>query len=155
VAAVLGLALLPAVAARAGFPASQIERDQVELSTVPVARGVLLPKGLDDQMKATGARLAVESEAGTLYLATPEAGFYYLVAGIENPTPYDYPLATALGRDGEDELIEAVTSGRLETVCMRLAGYGSLVPRRFVRTVTSTMKRSETIGPCNLYRQRR
>ena len=39
-------------------------------------------------------------------LLLPNASLLYLTSGIENPTPHDYPLLTAIRRQGQLETIE-------------------------------------------------
>ena len=51
-------------------------------------------------------------------LLLPNASLLYLTSGVENPTPHDYPLLTAIRRDGQLETIEQLQSGALRRVCL-------------------------------------
>ena len=63
-------------------------------------------------------------------LVVPEAGFYYLVTGLANPSPFDYPLATAFGRHGLELLVDSLSQKRLNTVCLRSLEQTSLAALR-------------------------
>jgi hypothetical protein len=54
-----------------------------------------------------------------VFLLDVEAGFYYLTAGLRNPTPYDYPLTTVLGAYGREEVGRLAMEGRIPMVVVR------------------------------------
>jgi len=77
---------------------------------LPHARGLgvpLRPGELDAIAKVRDAT------GGTVFVYSPDASHIYLYGGLRNPTPYDFPIRTALGRSGEADLAAAVRAGRL------------------------------------------
>ena len=89
---------------------------------------------------------------GPLFLATSKAGFYYLLSGVPNPTPFDYPLATAFGRTGQEELVARIRRGEIAAVCLGFSGGGDLTPRPVVDAVRTTMKPGLPMPLCRVYR---
>ena len=53
---------------------------------------------------------------GRTFLLVPDAGLYYLITGMRNPTPYDYPYVTAFGRNGEAQTAAAIRRGEITKV---------------------------------------
>ena len=100
----------------------------------------------------TAFTLARAGADGPLFLATPEAGFYYLLADVPNPTPFDYPLATAFGRTGQEELAARIRRGDLDAACLGFQGAGDLTPWPVVNAIRSTMERGERTAICRVYR---
>ena len=74
-------------------------------------------------------------------LLLPNASLLYLTSGVENPTPHDYPLLTAIRRDGQLETIEQLQSGALRRVCLgSFDGDPSMRPRRLVDFARSELR---------------
>jgi hypothetical protein len=86
----------------------------------------------------------------TLLLA-PDASLYYLVSGLKNPTPFDYPLLTTFGRRGMNEVMMALDEGRIRAVCLKKLDW-VLAPVELERYVASTLHWVGSAGPCDLYR---
>ena len=134
------------------WPALQaIDRD-AHLSTLPHMRGVLLDPARERRIGRTADSLAEAGAGGALFLATPEAGFYYLVSGVENPTPYDFPLATAFGRTGQAVLSERIRAGGIDAVCLGYRRLGDLTPWLLVHAVKTSLEPAERTAACRLYR---
>lgn len=79
------------------------------------------------------------------------------MAGLKNPTPFDYPLATAFGRKGESEVVAAISRRQICTVCLDSRGLSPLTPLRpviLVRYVQEHMELSRDLGFCTLHRTR-
>jgi hypothetical protein len=91
---------------------------------------------------------------GEVFLLIPDAAVYYLLSGLRNPTPFDYPEIQTLGIDGEDKLIEAIGRGQIRTVCAGAAADRPLTPLKLLRHVERNMKREAGLGFCVLYRGR-
>jgi hypothetical protein len=123
------------------------------LSTLPQTRGVLIDPGREETMRETSREIARAAGDGPLFLATREAGFYYLLADVRNPTPFDFPLATAFGRTGQDELVADIKRGELATVCLGITRAGDLTPFRLVYAVKTTMEPGERTPACRFYRR--
>ena len=85
-------------------------------SALPHLSGVLLPKAREAELAADADALRGAAAGEPLFLLMPDAGLYYLVSGLTNPTPFDYPLATAFGRTGEADLATAIEAGRVTRV---------------------------------------
>jgi hypothetical protein len=119
-------------------------------SSLPHLRHVLIPRTREAELSAHAAALREEARGGSLFLLVPNAGLYYLVSGVKNPTPFDYPLGTAFGRTGEDELSDAVASGRVRRLCMTPVE-GTMAPERLQRAVLAGLQRRADLGPCTLY----
>lgn len=153
VAIAAAVVLVPGVLVRAAWPALQVVDGGARLSTLPQARGVLIDPGREETMRETSREIARAAEDGPLFLATREAGFYYLLADVRNPTPFDFPLATAFGRTGQDELVADIKRGELATVCLGITRAGDLTPFRLVYAVKTTMEPSERTPACRFYRR--
>jgi 4-amino-4-deoxy-L-arabinose transferase-like glycosyltransferase len=151
-AAGIALVLAPGVVVVAAWPAIQAERG-ARPSDLPFARGVLLDPVREERMRETAFVLSRAGADGPLFLATPEAGFYSLLSGVPNPTPYDYPLATAFGRTGQAELVAQIRRGELDAVCLGIRRAGDLTPWRIVHTVRTTMEPGERTPACRVYRR--
>ncbi|MBI4758740.1 MAG: hypothetical protein HY783_07040 [Chloroflexi bacterium] len=89
-----------------------------------------------------------------LFILSPSAGLYYLVTGLKNPTPFDYPLVTAFGQSGQAEVIAAIKQQRIRSVCLTPLGSDHLKPALLESYVQDNMERSHDIGFCTLYRNR-
>ena len=86
------------------------------------------------------------------YLITMHAGFYYLTTGLVNPTPFDYPAASAFGRHGESALIGALRRREIPEACLD-PEYESifLAPRVLPPFVRREMRAAGNLGACTLY----
>jgi hypothetical protein len=129
----------------ATFPGGAIRR-----AALPHLRGVpIAPRDhalLEADVAALGTLVAAGAPA---WLISHRAGLYYLLAGIRNPTPYDYPLITALGRTGQAGMIAALDRGAIPLVCvdrLRLPGDKTLWPAQVVEHVRRTMRLRGTAG---------
>jgi hypothetical protein len=142
-------------AGRVAPPLSGLIFGDHRLSTMPHFRGVLVDGSDQAAMLNRAAAQVQESETARPFLLSPQAGFYYLLSGLENPTPYDYPLATAFGREGIEETVAAIEAGRIREVCIEpLAGLGidRLRAVHLERSVRATMSPVADVGFCTLYR---
>ena len=151
-AAVVALVILaPAALARGLGPVVQLAQDTTRLSDLPHTRGVAVEPAVENRLAGTADALA--AEPGPVFLATSEAGILYLVSGVENVTPFDYPLASAFGPDGEEELAADIESGRFAAVCMNFTADTDLVPRRLVEAIERSLVPGEDLGACRIYRR--
>ena len=74
---------------------------------------------------------------GTVFLLRPDAAVWYLATGLRNPTPYDYPLASPFGPDGQQQLAANLASGRVRYCCWSPANAGALSPVHLEEYVAS------------------
>jgi len=95
--------------------------------------------------------LVAAAQRGPIFLLTLEAGFYYLVSGVHNPTSIDYPLVASMGKDGEDRLISAIRSGSVPRVCVRSYPDPLLRPAKLEEYVKTELVFQGDLGFCDLY----
>lgn len=138
-------------------PVVKLASGNYQLSTLPHFRGVLMQVAQHTELRTYAKTLAEVMAGDQPLLLSPHAGFYYLSTGLKNPTPFDYPLVTAFGRQGEAEVMAAISRHEIQTVCLdsqysqQLSG---LRPVRLERYVREHMERSGEVGFCTLYRVR-
>jgi 4-amino-4-deoxy-L-arabinose transferase-like glycosyltransferase len=148
----LALALAPAAFARVGWPLVEAARGDLEPSGIAHFEGPLVHPADEDEIEGAAAELRSEGGGGDLFLLTPEAGFWYLASGLANPTPYDYPLVTAMGRDGEQDVVARIERGEIDAVCVDLADVGPLEPTALLQHVEREMRPTADTGACRVYR---
>jgi hypothetical protein len=93
----------------------------------------------------------------SMFLVAPEAGFLYLAAGIENPTPHDFPAASSIGVEQADALGRAVIDGRVRRACFfdrDVYGASGLWPADAVRALQRQMRPAGSLGPCRVWVRR-
>jgi hypothetical protein len=65
---------------------------------------------------------------GRVFLLRPDASVWYLATGLRNPTPYDYPLASTFGPNGQQVLSANLASGQVRFCCWAPSHAGRLAP---------------------------
>jgi 4-amino-4-deoxy-L-arabinose transferase-like glycosyltransferase len=150
-ALVLLVVFAPAALARGLGPVVQLAQDTTTLSSLPHTRGVAIEPAVEERLALTADALA--AEPGPVFLATSEAGILYLVSGVENVTPYDYPLATTFGNDGEERLAQEIEQGRFAAVCLNFSAETDLMPNRLVEAIENSLVPGEDTGACRIYRR--
>jgi hypothetical protein len=127
--------------------------EQYVWSTLPHFRYWLMSV-TEQEVARKQAQALVEAAAGEpLFILQPAASFSYLVTGLKNPTPFDYPLVTAFGTKGEEEVMAAIASRRLRRVCWQRVN-GPLAPARLERYVEENLEQEKQLGWCAIYRVR-
>ncbi len=117
---------------------------------LPHLRYVLMPHARAMELAAEAEAMRTAAASGRLFLLVPNAGLYYLISGVRNPTPFDYPLGTAFGRAGEADLVRAVSDGRLRRVCMTTVT-GRMAAERLQDAVVTSLRPAADLGACILY----
>jgi hypothetical protein len=135
-------------------PIGQMASGNMRVSTLPHFRGVWIPAAMEDDLALRARRLSAAAAGEHPFLLIPEAGIYYLLTGLRNPTPYDYPYVTTFGPRGERDVIASIEQGRLTSVCFAARGPAALRPIEISRYVEERMARGEDAGACTLYRRR-
>ena len=79
------------------------------------------------EVLAGGSELR-ELTGGTVFLLRPDAAVWYLATGLLNPTPYDYPLASPFGPEGQQVLRGNLASGKVRYCCWTPSRAGALTP---------------------------
>jgi hypothetical protein len=138
------------VVVRLGASAHALTDQQRVWSDLPHLRYVLMPAPRAASLDAEARALHAAAPGGRLFLLTPNAGLYYLVSGVTNPTPFDYPLVTAFGLSGEADLARSIAGGGLRDVCMTPIA-GPLAPERLQRAVVAHMSATADLAVCTLY----
>jgi hypothetical protein len=123
-------------------------------SRVPHHRGLLEPRIIHDRLEYSLHNLNVFPHDGRTFFIAPYAGLYYLVGGLRNPTPYDYPYAVALGRNGDAEIERAIGDGRIARVCMDRSGIPGLKAYELENYVQHNMVRQPVPDFCQQYTRR-
>lgn len=90
-----------------------------------------------------------------LFILSPDAGFLYLAGGTTDPTPYDYPLITAFGSHGEEDVMDAIARGEIRKVLVDVSSSTSgLAASRLQEYVQKNMTPAEPDAGFILYRSR-
>jgi hypothetical protein len=146
--------LIAGAAGALAKPFAAAAQEHYALAGLPHFHGVLMPPEAREETREHAARLKQAVPEGEVFLLIPDAAVYYLLSGLRNPTPFDYPEIQTLGIDGEDKLIEAIGRGQIRTVCAGAAADRPLTPLKLLRHVERNMKREAGLGFCVLYRGR-
>ncbi len=134
------------------LPAARVLSGGWVWSDLPHFRGVLLPADRVEVAREVAEALGRPLRDGQVFVASDWAAFYYLVSDGRNPTPYDFPLSTAMGLGGEDQVVEAVAGGQIPLVAVCDSLWSSrLAPRKVLAHVSSAMVPLGRAGPCELF----
>ena len=125
-----------------------------ERSTLPHFRGVWLTKKEHAQLHRYATLLQAATEGEQTFLLSSQAAFYYLTAGLDNPTPFDYPLETAFGLHGQADVMAAIRAGQLQWVCLKRAPRYQMAAHRLAQFVVDHMDQVTDLKVCTLYRTR-
>ena len=123
-------------------------------SQIPRHRGVFQPRVVHDGLARNLRVLGVMPRDGHTFFIAPYAGFYYMVGGLHNPTPYDYPYSVALGLDGVNEIERDITDGRIVRVCVDRGGIPQLKAYDLEQWVQTSMDRQAVPDFCEQYTRR-
>jgi hypothetical protein len=141
----LGVGLLVAL------PAADLATGASVVSDFPHFAGPVIPATTADRAAREASGLhSIGIRGGPLFLLMSPAGFYYLVTGLENPTPFDFPLATTFGDHGKSLVARMIKAGRIRSVCESLPR-GSLRPRVLTRFVKNHLRSVGEVGSCTLF----
>jgi hypothetical protein len=135
--------------------ARRVLSEDYALLRLPHFEFVMLRRSEIAQLQRNREALVAAANGEPVFLLTSDAGFYYLVSGIRNPTPIDYPLVASMGRDGEGRLIGAIRSRHLPLVCVRPFPDPLLRPARLEKYVQTEMHFVSHLGFCDLYQAAR
>lgn len=134
-------------------PLVKISTGNYQLSTLPHFRGVLINTDKQKEIYSLAPSLTKEASNEQAFILSPHAGFYYLVSGLKNPTSFDYPLATAFGRNGESEVMAAISRREIHPVFLDSQWPSpALRPVVLETYVQEHMERSRDFGEFTLYR---
>ncbi len=123
-----------------------------ERSTLPHFGGVWLTKEEHAKLQRYATTLRAATEGEQPFLLSSQAAFYYLAAGLDNPTPFDYPLETAFGLHGQADVMAAIREGRIRWVCLKHAPRYQMAAHRLAQFVIDHMEQAADLKSCTLYR---
>jgi len=149
----VGAALALALVGQLVLPVVRLARGDLVLALRPHFRGALLPASWVQKAELQAPRLRALASNSPGFLLSPFAGFWYLAADIQNPTPFDYPMSTAFGRHGEEQVVHALENGHIGWVCWQ-EGSWPLKPQRLERYLAEAWQAGEDLGDCRVYRPR-
>ena len=145
--------LIAAAATALARPFAEAALESYAFAGLPHFRGIVMASEAREETRNRAARLKQATPEGEVFLLFPDASVYYLLSGLRNPTPFDYPYINTLGNYGEDELIEAIDRGHIRAVC---TGAGAdqlpLIPLKLLRHIERNMRPAADLGFCALYR---
>lgn len=132
-----------------------------ERSATPHLQGLVLIPTYEDELVAQAREIRSAIGGDTAFLLFPEAGLYYLLGEMRNPTPYDFPLRTAFGTEGQRLVVEQMTRGEIRYVCLRrnwgfasepLPGpFPALQPLELTVRVREALTLVTSLAACDLY----
>jgi hypothetical protein len=102
--------------AQLGLSAWRIRSGTWSVSALPHFRGVLIEGREERLLRGRIERVAELAAGRPTFLLGRNTGPHYLVAGIRNPSAFDFPYRSILRRDGESEIIAAIQAGRIPQV---------------------------------------
>ncbi len=117
--------------------------------------GALLPPGQwrDVVRDAAELRAHVGPDREVLILRL-DAGLYYIVGGLRNPTPYDFPDAFEFGATGVTELRAALANQTIRFTCIGRDYPRQLEPDQVIATVQAHAWFVARLAVCDLWRTR-
>ncbi len=152
-AASAGLTVAAALLLFAAGAAQTVLSSNAGRSQVPHFRGALLREDRQAELLVGIQALRRAAAGQRLFVLAPDAGGRYRSAGLPNHTPFDYPLATALGRDGAEQTAREIRAGRFDVVCLSPAHRRELFPAEIVAAIEDTMRPGEHAGTCQVFRR--
>lgn len=123
-------------------PVRRLASDEWRFSTIPHCRGILVPAATDDALVREAAELRAAIPDGEAFIQTLTAGFYYLAAGIRNPTPYDMPAVTTFGPRGQQKVIAWIAAGRIDEVAVFPHLQKPQIPLELMHAIPTMMRPS-------------
>jgi hypothetical protein len=121
---------------------------------LPHFDGAWTSRGQRDRALAAVRRLDAELPDRRVFIAIGNASFYYLGAGLENPTRYDFPASTTMGRREIDEIVAAVSDGSVPAACLveGPSRPGDFRPLELERRLRQVLRSGPDVGLCRLWR---
>ena len=110
---------------------------------LPHLRGVLLDTYRFQRLRELTT--AARRQPRPVFVLSTEASAFYLVAGLQNPTPYDYPLANEFPPGSQEIIADDLRAGRIQTVIVNPGFTGPLMPQTLRQAVTDQCPLVETI----------
>jgi hypothetical protein len=128
---------------------AKIQSPKYGVSRLPHFRKVLIERRVINEIGTSALALSEAAHRGERpFLLSPGAGLFYLVSGAKNPTPFDYPLVTAFGRDGEADVISSFVRGSISSIWVdtEILAIPRLRPMRLLIYLGAYGKPGEKLG---------
>ncbi len=123
-----------------GAPLAAIPAGESKLVALPHYRFVFAQAGQVDEIARRSDALKHAAQGGGLYLQSSRAGILYLLTGLRNPTPFDYPLASAFGRAGQQRLIRDFERPNSACAWVETNEHAELAPVELIRYLHSSRR---------------
>ena len=106
-----------------------------------------------DRAATNVRRLGEELPDRRVFIVAGNASFYYLSAGLENPTRYDFPATTTIGRREADEILQGVGDGTVSAACLLEgpANADDMRPLELERRLRQVLSPGPDVGLCRLW----
>ena len=148
----LGAWVLLGLGSRVIEPPVRLVTGQLRLSDLPHLHGILVPTDQHDLVRQRSAALRQHVGHGELLILDLDASLYYLVGGLRNPTPFDYPLVNSLGPGGQQQVIAAIDRGEIRDVCLPSSRDQTyLTPLLLDRHVREHLQSGPDVGLCEIF----
>ena len=151
--ALIAICLAIGIAAQVARPLRWLALGTHGLSPLPHFQGVLLRQDSTAALLSQSQAMTNIPTDDALFFLTPAASLFYLLTDRSDPTPYDYPLVTAFGREGQRYVVDEIAGGRIQWVCLTPLGVDPLSPSLLEAYVHSHMQASTDAGVCKLFRR--
>ncbi|MEO0130718.1 MAG: hypothetical protein ABIK76_03400, partial [candidate division WOR-3 bacterium] len=133
------------------IPVLLLIQERLVISSLPHFRGPFISRQFQIQTLREMENLKAIGQHYTIFLLTPHAGFYYVLTDINNLTPFDFPLATSFGLNGEGEVIKAIKERSIEAVCWK-AWQWRLSPTKIEAFIKQDLTPVSDLKACTLYK---
>ncbi|MFO0983874.1 MAG: hypothetical protein U1E76_19485 [Planctomycetota bacterium] len=142
-----------AIALEIAMPALRLWSRGCTLAALPHFHGMPLARARHDALQKNVRDLRAAAGDQPAFLLSRHAAFYYLATGLENPTPFDYPAATAFGQRGVRDVAHQLACGRIALVCMDAHWHDALSPVLLEEYVARTLRAAAATGAGVIYRR--
>ncbi len=134
-----------------GAPLAAIASGAMHPVDLPHYRFVYAAAPQIGEIREQSRQLREMASGRDLYLQSPRAGILYLLTGLRNRTPFDYPLVTTFGRDGQRRVIGDFESGHIACAWVETIESAQLAPIELVRYLNTSLAPNATVAGGTLY----
>ena len=125
---------------------------QVVFSSLPGFEGVLVERTTEEEAEPL---VQAVRPGEPIFFVTERAGFFYLVTGARDPTPYDVPATSNIGPREVASIAAEVRSGTVSRACFggprAYRDNPSLRPFALERVLRQELRPIADLGACVLY----
>ncbi len=122
-------------------------------SELPHFSGALLSPAERARLAEAASQFTLAARSRPVFIVSPRAGFLYLASDVVNPTPYDFPSVTSVGRHGRARLLAAIAGGRLPVVCVGHDRRGLYYFEEIATAIETQLSPGPDVGLCRMYEQ--